>query len=66
MRNGLTIVIMDSIVKDNEEKTYIMNYLKDLRKVLGQEMLMTVGCGCLLENENRVIHYPNGDIVYFL
>ncbi|MBR5636903.1 MAG: NUDIX domain-containing protein [Pseudobutyrivibrio sp.] len=99
-----------------------MNYLKDLRKVVGHEMLMTVGCGCLLENEkgevllqkrsdnglwcvpggalelqetyvdavkrevfeevgiklldpelfglysgeDRVIHYPNGDIVYSL
>lgn len=28
-----------------------MNYLKDLRKTVGHEMLMTVGCGCLLEND---------------
>ncbi|QFJ55378.1 NUDIX hydrolase [Pseudobutyrivibrio xylanivorans] len=28
-----------------------MNYLGDLRKTFGHELLMTVGCGLLLENE---------------
>lgn len=29
-----------------------MNYIGDLRKVIGHDTIMTVGCGVLVENEN--------------
>ena len=28
-----------------------MNYIGDLRKVIGHDTIMTVGCGVLVENE---------------
>ena len=28
-----------------------MNYIMDLRKKIGHEVIMTVGCGVLIENE---------------
>ncbi len=29
-----------------------MNYIADMRKYVGHELVMTVGCGVLIENEN--------------
>ena len=28
-----------------------MNYIADIRKVIGHELVMTVGCGVLIEND---------------
>ena len=34
-----------------EEERRFMNYIGDLRKVIGHDTIMTVGCGVLVENE---------------
>ncbi|GKV70094.1 hypothetical protein NCCP2716_25920 [Sporosarcina sp. NCCP-2716] len=32
-----------------------MNYIKDMRKLIGQETLFTVGCGVLIEQQGKIL-----------
>lgn len=32
-----------------------MNYIEVMRKLIGNEMLMTVGCGIIIEQENQIL-----------
>jgi ADP-ribose pyrophosphatase YjhB (NUDIX family) len=40
-----------------------MNYIKDMRKLIGHETLITVGCGIIIENDERILlqHRTNED-----
>ncbi|WP_342598871.1 NUDIX domain-containing protein [Psychrobacillus sp. FSL H8-0483] len=41
-----------------------MNYIQTIRKLIGNEMLMTVGCGIILEQENKILlqHRTDRDV----
>lgn len=45
-------------------KEEIMNYIQTIRKLIGNEMLMTVGCGIILEQENKILlqHRTDRDV----
>ncbi|MGN7386702.1 hypothetical protein [Sporosarcina sp. SAFN-015] len=32
-----------------------MNYIQDMRKLIGHETLFTVGCGVIIEKEGRIL-----------
>lgn len=32
-----------------------MNYIQDMRKLIGSQLLMTVGCGIILEKEDQIL-----------
>ena len=41
-----------------------MNYIQTIRKIIGNEMLMTVGCGIIIEQENKILlqHRTDRDV----
>ncbi len=39
-----------------------MNYIAELRKKVGKELIMTVGCGVLVENEKAKYFFRKGAI----
>lgn len=41
-----------------------MSYIQTIRKLIGNEMLMTVGCGIIIEQENQILlqHRKDRDI----
>ena len=32
-----------------------MNYIKDMRQLIGSNLLMTVGCGIILEQDGQIL-----------
>lgn len=32
-----------------------MNYIEDMRRIIGHETLLTVGCGVIIEDQNRIL-----------
>lgn len=41
-----------------------MNYIQTIRKLIGNDMLMTVGCGIIIEHENQILlqHRKDRDV----
>ncbi|MFJ3390564.1 MULTISPECIES: NUDIX hydrolase [unclassified Lysinibacillus] len=41
-----------------------MNYIQTIRKLIGNEVLMTVGCGIIIEQENQILlqHRKDRDV----
>lgn len=41
-----------------------MNYIQTIRKLIGNEMLMTVGCGIIIEQQNEILlqHRKDRDV----
>lgn len=41
-----------------------MNYIQTMRQLIGNEMLMTVGCGVILEHDNQILlqHRTDQDV----
>lgn len=41
-----------------------MNYIQSIRRLIGNEMLMTVGCGIIIEHENQILlqHRTDHDV----
>jgi len=42
----------------------MMNYIQTIRKLIGNETLMTVGCGIIIEHENQILlqHRKDRDV----
>ncbi|WP_333781792.1 NUDIX domain-containing protein [Exiguobacterium sp. MMG028] len=41
-----------------------MNYIQDMRQLIGSNLLMTVGCGVIIERENQILlqHRKDHDV----